>query len=91
MTDTLVLEIAVQALVVGAKLSAPVLICALVVGFVVSLFQSVTQLQDPSLAFVPKLVAIAVCLVVFGRWMLAEITVYTVALYERIPDIVRGG
>lgn len=91
MTDAVVVEIALAALLVGAKLSAPVLLSALVVGFVVSLLQSVTQMQDPALAFVPKLVAVAVCLVLFGSWMIATITGFTTELYERIPDLVRGG
>jgi flagellar biosynthesis protein FliQ len=90
-TDAVVVEIALAALVLGAKLSAPVLLSALVVGFVVSLFQSVTQMQDPSLAFVPKLVAVGICLLVFGSWMIAEVTLFTEQLYERIPDLVRGG
>jgi len=91
MTDTTVVEIGLAALVVGAKLAAPVLVVALVVGFVVSLFQSVTQMQDAALGFVPKLVAVAVCLVLFGSWMITQITVFTTQLYERIPDLVRGG
>jgi flagellar biosynthetic protein FliQ len=89
--DAVVVEIALAALVVGAKLSAPVLLSALVVGFVVSLLQSVTQMQDPALGFVPKLVAVGLCLLLFGSWMITEITVFTTQLYERIPDLVRGG
>ena len=91
MTDTTVVEIGLAALLVGAKLAAPVLIVALVVGFVVSLLQSVTQMQDAALGFVPKLVAVGACLVLFGSWMIAEMTVFTTQLYERIPDLVRGG
>ena len=91
MTDTTVIEIGLAALLVGAKLAAPVLLSALVVGFVVSLLQSVTQMQDPALAFVPKLVAVGICLLLFGSWMITEITVFTTQLYERIPDLVRGG
>ena len=54
MTDAAVTELALQMMIAGAKLSAPMLITALVVGFAVSLFQAVTQLQDSTLAFVPK-------------------------------------
>jgi flagellar biosynthetic protein FliQ len=90
-TDAVVVEIGLAALLVGAKLAAPLLLSALVVGFVVSLLQSVTQMQDPALAFVPKLVAVGLCLLLFGSWMIAEITVFTTDLYERIPDLVRGG
>ncbi|MFC5381519.1 flagellar biosynthetic protein FliQ [Aquipuribacter nitratireducens] len=91
MTDATVVEIALAALWLGAKLAAPVLVASLVVGFVVSLFQSVTQMQDPSLAFVPKLVAVGICLLVFGSWMITEATLFTEELYGRIPDLVRGG
>ena len=56
MTDTLVLEIALQAMTVAAKMAAPVLLTALAVGFAISLFQSVTQIQEATLSFVPKAV-----------------------------------
>ena len=91
MTDAVVVEIGLAALLLGAKLSIPLLLPALIVGFVISLLQSVTQMQDPALAFVPKLVAVALCLVLFGSWMIAEIVVFTTDLYLRIPDLVRGG
>ena len=91
MSDVTVLEIATRAVVLAAKLAAPVLIVALVVGFTVSLLQSVTQLQDVTLSFVPKLVAVGVALLVFGRWMLAELTSFTSQLYADIPELVRGG
>lgn len=91
MNDTVVIEIALSALVLGAKLAAPVLLTALGVGFVVSLFQSITQMQDPSLAFVPKLVAVGVVMLLFGSWMIGEVSGFTTQLYERIPELVRGG
>jgi flagellar biosynthesis protein FliQ len=89
--DVTVLEIGLAALVVAAKLSAPVLLTALAVGFTISLFQSVTQIQEVTLSFVPKALAVGIALLVGGRWMLAEITTFTVALYQRIPELVSGG
>lgn len=91
MEDVTVLEIGLAALVVAAKLSAPVLLTALAVGFTISLFQSVTQIQEVTLSFVPKAIAVGIALLVGGRWMLAEITTFTVALYQRIPELVSGG
>lgn len=83
-----VLEIAREAMVLAAKLAAPVLVTSLVVGFAVSLVQSVTQLQEVTLSFVPKAIAAAIALVVAGQWMIASITEFTTELYEKIPTLV---
>jgi len=91
MTDTVVLDLSLRALLLAAKLSAPVLLVALVVGFSISLLQSVTQLQDVTLAFVPKLIAIGASLLFFGKWMLTQITTFTTQLYDSIPTILNGG
>jgi flagellar biosynthetic protein FliQ len=86
----MVIDIGVQALVVAAKLGAPMLITALVVGFAISVFQSITQIQEVTLSFVPKAVAVAIALVVSGQWMIAEIVTFTQTLFERIPQLVGG-
>ncbi|MET0303243.1 MAG: flagellar biosynthesis protein FliQ [Microbacteriaceae bacterium] len=86
-----VLDIGVQALMVAAKLAAPVLITALVVGFTVSVFQSMTQIQEVTLSFVPKAVAAAIALVVCGHWMITEIVSFTHGLFRMIPQLVGGG
>ena len=91
MTDAAILDIGLQALLVAAKLSAPVLLTALVVGFAISLLQSVTQIQEVTLSFVPKALAVGVALLVTGNWMLHEITAFTTGLYERIPDLLSAG
>lgn len=91
MDDTGVLEVGLAALTVAAKLSAPILLTALVVGFAISLFQSVTQIQEVTLSFVPKAVAVGVALMVCGNWMLHEMTSFTVGLYDRIPSLLSGG
>jgi flagellar biosynthetic protein FliQ len=85
-----VLDLATDALVVAAKLGAPILITALVVGFAISLVQSITQIQEVTLSFVPKAVAVAVALVVCGQWMIAEMVTFTVDLFDRIPGLVGG-
>ena len=90
MNPAMVIDIGVQALVLAAKLGAPMLVTALVVGFAISVFQSITQIQEVTLSFVPKAVAVAIALVVSGQWMIAEIVTFTQTLFERIPQLVGG-
>jgi flagellar biosynthetic protein FliQ len=85
MTDATVLEIALQAMIIAAKLSAPILLVTLAVGFAISLLQSVTQIQEVTLTFVPKLAAVAVVIMLAGNWMLAELIGFTKELYGMIP------
>ena len=91
MTDVTVIHIGRTALVLAAKLSAPLLLTALAVGFGISLFQSVTQLQEQTIAFVPKAVAVGIAIVMCGKWMLHEATSFTTALYEQIPSFLSSG
>lgn len=91
MDSNAVLDIGLQGLVIAAKLSAPVLVTALVVGFAVSLLQSITQIQEVTLSFVPKAVAVAVALVVTGHWMISEMVSFTEHLFEKIPSLLGGG
>jgi flagellar biosynthetic protein FliQ len=88
LTDTDVIHIALQAMAITAKLSAPILLTALLVGFVISLFQSATQIQEVTLSFVPKAVAVGVALLVTGNWMLHEMVSFTTVLYGQIPDLI---
>ena len=88
MTDTTVINIALQTMVVALKLSAPILVTSLVIGFTISLFQSMTQIQEFTLAFVPKLVGVGVALLVSGNWMLHTLIAYTQDLFARIPGLL---
>ncbi|MCL4434239.1 MAG: flagellar biosynthetic protein FliQ [Actinobacteria bacterium] len=88
MTDAEVMHIATQAMVVAAKLAGPILIVALVVGLTVSLFQSVTQLQDFTLTFVPKLIGIALVLLIAGHWMLGVFVAYVQNLLGQVQHII---
>lgn len=90
MNSAEVLNIAVQALWVAAKLCAPILITALVVGFTVSLLQSITQIQEATLSFVPKAVAVVLALVICGHWMITEIVTFTHQLFDKIPALLAG-
>lgn len=88
MTDTEVIEIALQTMVVAMKLSAPILVTALVIGFAISLVQSMTQIQEFTLAFVPKLIGVGIALLVCGNWMLHTLITFTQDLFARIPGLL---
>ncbi|MDT4989350.1 MAG: flagellar biosynthesis protein FliQ [Micromonosporaceae bacterium] len=88
MTDTQIVHIGLQAMTVAAKLGAPVLITALVIGFAISLFQSVTQIQESTLSFVPKAVGVGVTLLLTGNWMLHEMISFTTMLFAQIPALI---
>lgn len=91
MDTNAVLDIAIDGLIVAAKLSAPVLVTALVVGIAIGLLQSITQVQEVTLSFVPKAVAVSIALVVSGHWMISEIVAFTEAMFARIPGLLGGG
>lgn len=91
MTPEAVLDIGAQGLVIAAKLSAPVLVTALVVGFAISLLQSITQVQEVTLSFVPKFAAVGIALVIAGHWMISEIVAFTHEMFARIPHLLGGG
>jgi flagellar biosynthetic protein FliQ len=67
------------------------LLSGLVIGLVVSVFQAVTQIQEQTLTFIPKIVGMAVVLVVGGPWMLSQVVSSTEQLYSSIPSLVGGG
>ena len=87
MTDTTVINIALQTMVVALKLSAPILLTSLVIGFTISLFQSMTQIQEFTLAFVPKLVAVGLTLLALGPMLGAQLVRFTEALLLAFPGI----
>ncbi len=88
MTDSSIIDIATQTMIVALKLSAPILVTALVIGFAVSLFQAMTQIQEFTLAFVPKVIGIGVALILSGNWMLHTLIDFTVDLFARIPSLL---
>lgn len=89
MTDNQVVQLGVQAFEISMKLGAPILLTALILGFGISLFQSVTQIQEATLSFVPKAVGVGVALLFSGNWMLQQMTSYTTNLFEQIPMLLR--
>ncbi|EDZ97501.1 flagellar biosynthetic protein FliQ [Burkholderia sp. H160] len=88
MTPESVMTLAHQAMYVGLVLAAPLLLVALVVGLLVSLFQAATQINETTLSFIPKLLAIAVTLVIAGPWMLTTMLDYLRHTIASIPTLV---
>jgi flagellar biosynthetic protein FliQ len=91
LTQEQVLTITSQAIWTIIQAAAPPLILGLVVGILVSLLQTITSIQEPTLAFVPKILAVFAALVLFGPWMLSTLTENMYNLYTAIPDIMGGG
>lgn len=89
MSVELVSEIANRAILVTLLLSAPVLGLGLAVGVAVSIFQAVTQIQELTLTFIPKILAIFVAILIFGKWMLLILLNFTSTLWLDLPTIVR--
>lgn len=90
MGNDFVIELTNQAVKVTMMLAAPMLIGALVIGILVSLFQAVTQINEQTLSFIPKIVVIVVALIVFSPWMMETMTSFTKDLFLSIPNVVAG-
>ena len=88
MTDSMVVQIGLQAMLLASKLAGPILLTTLGLGLGIGLFQSVTQIQEPTLTFVPKFIGTAVVLLIGGAWMLAEAVAFTEALFDLIPSLL---
>ncbi len=78
-----------EAIVVALLVCAPALLLGLVTGLVVSIFQAVTQIQEPTLAFIPKIVIVALAILLFGPFMLALLTDFTTRVFTGIPQFIR--
>ncbi|HWH94299.1 MAG TPA: flagellar biosynthesis protein FliQ [Baekduia sp.] len=83
-----VLELCTQALELSLRVGLPLLVAGLVVGLAVSIFQAVTQIQEQTLSFIPKIIALAGVLIVLGPWMLNQLLSYTTDLWSSIPQLV---
>ena len=90
MNQNQVVDLALRALLLAAELAAPLLVTALVVGFAISVFQSITQIQEATLSFVPKAIAVAIALVVSGHWMISEAVTFTEQLFAMIPSYLKA-
>ncbi|MBE9546712.1 MAG: flagellar biosynthesis protein FliQ [Proteobacteria bacterium] len=89
MTTDLVISIASETIKIALLVAAPMLIVGLVVGVAVSVFQAVTQIQEMTLVFVPKILAVMLALIIAGPWMLNVLLTYTHNLFSNIPMYVK--
>ena len=91
MNQDVVINVGMQAMQLAFKIAMPLLLVGLVIGLLISVFQAVTQIQEQTLTFIPKIVGMGVVLVIAGPWMLSEIITYTQELYSSIPTMIDGG
>ncbi|MCP3873484.1 MAG: flagellar biosynthesis protein FliQ [Desulfobacteraceae bacterium] len=89
MTPEFVVEFAKQAITLTIYLSMPMLGLGLIAGLIVSVFQAVTQIQEMTLTFVPKIIAVFLGLLFAAPWMLERITSFTIHVFESIPTYIR--
>lgn len=90
MTIEVVIQIASKALYLIIKVSLPVLLVSLIVGLIISIFQTVTSIQEQTLTFVPKIVCVFLALILLGNWMLTEIVDFMVELWSNFSLYVSG-
>lgn len=89
MTPEFVVEFAKQAIMLTIYLSMPMLGLGLAAGLIISVFQAVTQIQEMTLTFVPKILAVFLGLLFAAPWMLEQITTFTIHVFENIPMYIR--
>ncbi|MFV9614447.1 MAG: flagellar biosynthesis protein FliQ [Gammaproteobacteria bacterium] len=88
MTPEMVLDVGRDALWVIALLAAPLLLSALGIGLLVGMIQAATQIQEMTLTFIPKLMVLALALLIAGPWMLGVLTDFTINLIQSIPELI---
>ena len=86
MTDAVVLHLAQQTFVIAATLSGPILLTALVIGVSISLLQALTQVQEMTLTFVPKILAVGIVMLLTGSWILHSLVDFTRRLFENLAQ-----
>ena len=89
MTDELIIYLGQETIKTAALLSGPILITALVIGLIVSIFQAVTQINEATLTFIPKVLVVSVIILLAGTWMMDVMTKFTVGLLENLTEYIR--
>lgn len=89
MNEEFVIQLGQQAVWVVLKVTGPILILGLAVGLLVSIFQAVTQIQEQSLAFIPKILAVVAALIFFGPWMLSVVLEYTRQILGNLSSFIK--
>jgi flagellar biosynthesis protein FliQ len=88
MNENLVIGVMKDAIQTGLMVAAPILIVSIVIGLLISIFQATTQIQEQTLTFVPKLIAIAVVGLFAGNWMLHQLVDFTKRIFELMANVV---
>lgn len=86
--EQLILDIMREALVMIIKVSLPILLTGLVVGLIVSIFQTATSIQEQTLAFIPKIIAVFMAIIIFGSWIIHQLTNYTTTLFSSFNSLL---
>jgi len=89
-TNEMVMELVYRMMTLATMVSAPMLIVGIIVGLIVAVFMAATQIQEASLNFVPKLVAIGFMMMLVGPWMLDTMLTFTIALFTELADLAPG-
>ena len=89
MNEDLILHLGSTALKTTAMIASPMLISALVVGLLISVFQAITQINEATLTFIPKMLIVGLMLMFFGPWLLDVMANYTISLFENIAPMIR--
>ena len=89
MTEQQVLDVTREAVFLVIKCSAPLLLISLIVGLVVSIFQTITSIQEQTLTFVPKILAIFIGIMLLGSWIINSITTYMADLWSRFSEYIK--
>jgi len=89
MSEEVILKLGQDTIRTTAMLAAPMLVSALVVGLVVSVFQAVTQINEATLTFIPKMIVVGIVLMIAAPWMMDIMNTFTIQLFENIGDMVR--
>jgi flagellar biosynthesis protein FliQ len=88
MTTDTVIQLTMSAIELGMKIALPILLVGLGVGLIISVFQAITQIQEQTLTFIPKIVATVAVMVIGGPWMLDQLLQYTAELWLSIPELI---
>jgi len=88
-TEELILRLSQDAMKTTAMVASPVLVSTLVIGLAISVFQALTQINEATLTFVPKMIVVALIIMIAGPWMLDILSTYTITLFENLPAMVR--
>lgn len=87
MTPEFVVDIGRQAIETTLSVAAPMLLVALIVGLVISIFQAATQINEQTMTFIPKIVGVFVTLLIFAPWMLRKVTAFLIMIFSQLPNV----